>query len=824
MKLDTAKLEKVKQRGGKIIAACPACVEIGRDTGGDNLAIFDDGRFACAAFQTDKEHARRILELVGREDWRETRQKRHDLPCPEKPKAESIDWNQDRQRLAGTPDAIARLAAWRGWPLEYVERLASAGVLGLHGGRICFPVCMDAGRGEPVGRHVFSWQEERTGSQAKGDAWFSPAGAKPLPPLLLGWSKQPREIALMESQWDALSVLHALRWDGSARERPFIVTRGTSPTGALTTALEGVETVWLWMQRDEPKTDGSIPAEQWLNRCLSLLPASVRHLWRVDPPQGFKDWNDAQRRIAPAEFGRMIREAKDHAIKIQRPEMAAADDSLPDPLPLPSSLPSVPAFDCDKLLPLNLRGYVQDCAERLQVDPAFVAVPLIVSLGSVLGNRLGLRPKVYDDYTEFANIWGAIMGRPATLKSPSLSAALRFIEKLERTANEAHQESRAEWKQEQGVAKIRRQAATENAKKAVKQGKDFDPASLMLDEEEETGPPLRRFTCNDASPESLHSILSRPENATGVLLFTDELSGLIARMNDPERGAALRSFLLSGWNGYQPAVVDRIGRGENLRVDRCCISVLGGIQPGKLAPLVDAAVKESAQDDGWLQRFSLLVYPDAPEDFRCIDRAPDAASYAEVMGIFERVESTHGQAWPGAEQDPQRGSWFIRFEPMAADHFKEWMETETKALRAGDLGAAVESHFFKYRKAVCALALLFHVATEPDHTAVSLVCLMRALAWLDYLKPHALRVYGSRRNDTAKAAARILDRLRKRDLPERFTVHQLKRPCWSGLTDGDTIKAALAMLVDHGWLSESEIETGGRPRVDYLTHPKLFTE
>ncbi len=32
------------------------------------------------------------------------------------------------------------------------------------------------------------------------------------------------------------------------------------------------------------------------------------------------------------------------------------------------------------------------------------------------------------------------------------------------------------------------------------------------------------------------------------------------------------------------------------------------------------------------------------------------------------------------------------------------------------------------------------------------------------------------------------------------------------------------MLVDHGWLSESEIETGGRPRVDYLTHPKLFTE
>ncbi|WP_166647208.1 hypothetical protein [Prosthecobacter fusiformis] len=65
-----------------------------------------------------------------------------------------------------------------------------------------------------------------------------------------------------------------------------------------------------------------------------------------------------------------------------------------------------------------------------------------------------------------------------------------------------------------------------------------------------------------------------------------------------------------------------------------------------------------------------------------------------------------------------------------------------------------------HRKAICALALLFHVATESDETAVSLACLMRALA----------------------------------------------------------------MLVDHGWLSESEIETGGSPGLDYLTHPKLFTE
>ncbi len=498
------------------------------------------------------------------------------------------------------------------------------------------------------------------------------------------------------------------------------------------------------------------------------------------------------------------------------------DPRKPTPHPLPSSLLSVPVFDCERLLPLTLRGYVQDCAERLQVDPAFVAVPLLVSLGSVLGNRLGLRPKTYDDYTEFANLWGAIMGRPATLKSPSLSAASRFIEKLEKSANQAHQDTKTDWQQQKAVAKIQRQAAAQKAKKVAMAGQEIDPASLISEDDDDAGPPLRRFTCNDASPESLHSILSRPENATGVLLFNDELSSLIARMNDPERGAALRSFLLSGWNGNQSAVVDRIGRGENLRVDRCCVSVLGGIQPGKLAPLVDAAVKESAQDDGWLQRFSLLVYPDAPVDFQCIDRAPDATAYAEVMSVFERVEAAHGEEWVGAEYDDHRGIWFIRFEPAASDLFKEWIETETRALRSGDLGAAVESHFIKYRKAVCGLALLFHVVQEHDQPSVSMYCLQRALAWLDYLKCHALRVYGSRQSETAKVASRILARLRKRDLPERFTVHQLKRPCWSGLTDGETITAALNMLVDHGWLSELEVETGGRPRVDYLAHPQTF--
>ncbi|OYW71990.1 MAG: hypothetical protein B7Z37_26205 [Verrucomicrobia bacterium 12-59-8] len=68
MKLTLDHLEKVRQRGSRTFARCPACAEKDSDRAGDNLVIFDNGCFACAAFQGDRGHARRILELAGNEE------------------------------------------------------------------------------------------------------------------------------------------------------------------------------------------------------------------------------------------------------------------------------------------------------------------------------------------------------------------------------------------------------------------------------------------------------------------------------------------------------------------------------------------------------------------------------------------------------------------------------------------------------------------------------------------------------------------------------------------------------------------------------------
>jgi hypothetical protein len=67
MIIDISKLENCKTVGNKIIARCPACQELGQDTKGNHLVIYEDGRFGCVAYPSNsgQTHRKRIFQLVG---------------------------------------------------------------------------------------------------------------------------------------------------------------------------------------------------------------------------------------------------------------------------------------------------------------------------------------------------------------------------------------------------------------------------------------------------------------------------------------------------------------------------------------------------------------------------------------------------------------------------------------------------------------------------------------------------------------------------------------------------------------------------------------
>jgi hypothetical protein len=65
--IDVTRLTCIFQKEGKTVARCPACAERGGDTKGNNLVVFKDGKFGCAAYPSDRAHNRAILKLAGGE-------------------------------------------------------------------------------------------------------------------------------------------------------------------------------------------------------------------------------------------------------------------------------------------------------------------------------------------------------------------------------------------------------------------------------------------------------------------------------------------------------------------------------------------------------------------------------------------------------------------------------------------------------------------------------------------------------------------------------------------------------------------------------------
>ena len=180
--------------------------------------------------------------------------------------------------------------------------------------------------------------------------------------------------------------------------------------------------------------------------------------------------------------------------------------------------------------------------------------------------------------------------------------------------------------------------------------------------------------------------------------------------------------------------------------------MLGSIQPSRVQEYVRAAVSGGTGDDGLLQRFGLIVWPDACAEFRNVDRYPDAQAKSRARAVFDRLAALQ----PESEDTPRL--W--RFDAAGQEVFTEWRIKHEQMLRGGDLHPALESHLAKYRKLIPALALIFALIDTPGARAVGERELLRAMAWGDYLRAHAERLYAVLRNPKLAPPARCWRRFK----------------------------------------------------------------
>jgi hypothetical protein len=481
------------------------------------------------------------------------------------------------------------------------------------------------------------------------------------------------------------------------------------------------------------------------------------------------------------------------------------------PIKLPDPLPSVPTFN-PALLPIAVREWCEDSADALQVPLDFTAIPAMIALAGTIGRRVGMAMKRHARWIEMPMLWGCVVGRPSSGKSPALSPARKMLERLATEERKAYEAEQRDFDARAMIA----DASKANAKKAIqaalKKGDKLAAESAADDALFDDDPPTEpRILVNDATVEKLGELLKA--NPRGLVQYRDELAGWLANL-DREGREGDRAFWLECWNGTGTFTVDRIGRGT-IPIEACAMSILGGMQPGKLAEYVRGAVRGGFADDGLMQRFQMAVYPDLPSGWTYSDRTPNPQAEAMAWATFQRLRALDPGAI-GAQLDAGADVPFLRFDDEAQDLFIEWYTEHMQRLRANDEPAWMESHLAKFPGLVGRLALVLHLADDKQGP-VSADTLAMALNWCDYLEGHARRIYSPATDNGLTGAHLILKR--RSDLAEPFTARELYRRCWVGLSDPDAVQEALDVLAEHRYLDASNSASGGRPTVIYAWGP-----
>jgi putative DNA primase/helicase len=503
-----------------------------------------------------------------------------------------------------------------------------------------------------------------------------------------------------------------------------------------------------------------------------------------------------------------------------QPARAEAADDWPKPEPIQSELPPVQPF-AEDLLPDSFRPLVADVAERMQVPMDYPAVVMVLCLAGAVNRRAVIQPKAHDTgWVVVPNLWGGIIAPPGFMKSPVIQAATLPLGQIQTEWRQEHEAAVKDYAREKEEYELRRAAWKEQFKANTKKGK----AAPDRPEDEPEEPTLRRLIVNDATFEALHQTMS--ENPAGILVIRDELTGWWSTLDKPGREGE-RAFALEAWAGDSSFTVDRIGRGT-IHVPHCCTSMLGGIQPGRLRSYLVDALEDGPSNDGLIQRFQLLVWPDTAPDWTYVDRAPDAASEQQAARVFRKL----------VELDPENPARF-RFASDAQELFIEWLPELEEKIRDGELHPALVCHLSKYRSLMPSLALLFELADRASFVGfdgaslagpknfVSLEHARQAAATCDCLETHARRVYSCIVTPQLRAARELADKIKHRKVGTDgfFSCRDVYLKGWSGLDSPEAVKLAAEVLQDAGWVRDLSGESGpfgGRPSNRYQVNPRAW--
>ena len=399
-------------------------------------------------------------------------------------------------------------------------------------------------------------------------------------------------------------------------------------------------------------------------------------------------------------------------------------------------------------LPEAVADYVGEAAKAIGCDPSFIALPILATLARAIGNSRVIRIK--RTWSEPAIIWAAIIGKSGTHKTPSLQAAMRFIEARQAKSIAEHGQKLLDHEQEL--------AQYMSDLEAWKRSKSTEPPPWKPEE-----PACTRYVTSDCTIEALAALLA--VQFDGLLVSRDELAGWLAGIAEYKggKGSDLGHWL-AAWSAA-PLTVDRkTGAIKMIHVPRAAVSLIGGIQPGVLR----RAIAQEHLQDGLCARL-LFAMPE-PRKVVWTEATVHHDTEAAMGDVFDALFALE----PAADEDGHNVPYPVDLTPEAKAAWVDYFNRHRAELV--DLDDDLAAAWSKLEAYAARFALIIQLATDANSTAIDQVSMESAIELSDWFGNEAKRVYGLFVEDTADQERReLLELIRRKG--GRITARELAHGC-----------------------------------------------
>lgn len=221
--------------------------------------------------------------------------------------------------------------------------------------------------------------------------------------------------------------------------------------------------------------------------------------------------------------------------------------------------------------PQYLQDFINEYVEVFKVPRDYIASSVIFSTALAIGDKIELN----DKYDNIPLLWLAIVGNVSSGKTEPLKTCLSYFQNKDKLAFREYEAQLCEFEVEKEKPKKERNESLQ-------------------------APRYFQYTVNDYTPESMYDIHSI--NNRGLCIYRDEIKGWLDDFGRYNKSGE-QSTILSTF--YRNAMQVNRASKKPVYIDKPCIFISGGIQPGVLSDLA----KDNRAENGFLSRF-LFAFPD----------------------------------------------------------------------------------------------------------------------------------------------------------------------------------------------------------------------